>query len=148
MNLQRALWDWRDQTAKFEFPPGVFSEYGANLLMADDILQRIVDCAHAGKISTIDDLQKQTRWKPSSAAKHGEQLLSIIIKHRPAPNPHSAALTNPTRYPGTVPQTGGNAQIGTTRDNAQTNTLGTRRRAPPRCTACGQMGHISMLAVR
>ena len=58
--LKTALYDWRDRTAPLEFRPSVLKTLGSKVFISDQIIARIVECAHAGKITTTAELLKET----------------------------------------------------------------------------------------
>jgi hypothetical protein len=82
--------------------------------MPDQILNRIVDCAHAGKISNIEQLAKESGWTKERLAEYGEDLVKMVLEHYPPSPPPEPA------------------EAGTK-----------RKRAPARCSACHELGHKS-----
>ena len=46
--------------------------------MPEDVLSRLVDCVHAKKIATIDDIKHETRW--NQADRFGKDVLHIVNK--------------------------------------------------------------------
>ncbi|KAJ6458557.1 P-loop containing nucleoside triphosphate hydrolase protein [Mycena vitilis] len=96
--------------------------FGASYIMPDDVLNRIVDCAHFNKILTSDDLLKETRWHRVSA--DGDTVLTLIRQHHPPPPPPNL-ITTPLR-----PSNSHNLSSSSTK-------------APRQCGNCGQYGHIS-----
>ncbi|KAJ7732218.1 P-loop containing nucleoside triphosphate hydrolase protein [Mycena maculata] len=84
-----------------------FRNYGAGSFMSAETLDRIVDCAHFFKISSMADLLRETRWK--CAVEDGERPLSLISTHKPTPPPQSAFLitSTPIRCLNTITNTPG-----------------------------------------
>jgi hypothetical protein len=78
---------WRKTAALEEFDACDVETYGPNILMDQDTFKRIVICAQANKIKTIEDILKQSSWtrEPDIIAKHGGGLLQLILKHYPLP---------------------------------------------------------------
>lgn len=114
-NLQTALFDWRDEQAAAKFTPSVLETFGSALLLSDEIITRIVDCAQASKISTTTHLIKETSWREDWANEFGDSLLSVVRQHQP-----------------TVA-----AQVDFE--------ASTRKRGTVTCSACGTKGHNSTL---
>lgn len=86
-NLKTALFDWRDENALVKFNPSVIDTLGSGLLLSDEIILRIIDCAQAFKLTTIADLIKETGWREDWAEELGGSLLSVVHKYRPLPQP-------------------------------------------------------------
>jgi hypothetical protein len=61
--LKTALYDWRNRTAPLEFRPSILKTLGSKVFISDQIISRIVECAHAGKITTTAELIKETGWR-------------------------------------------------------------------------------------
>jgi len=130
--LQHALFDWREEHASSKFRPAVLESFGAGLFLSDDIITRIVDCAHVSKLHTVSQLIKETRWQEDFATEFGESLLSVVHLHYPQPPPGPTTTVVPPSAPAVV----------------ETNTLeaaapAAKKRAPVRCSACHQVGHNS-----
>ena len=60
--LASALHEFRQRKTLERFGAGGLRQMGAGLIMTDDVLARIVDCAHFNKIRNQDTLAKETRW--------------------------------------------------------------------------------------
>lgn len=116
-NLQKALFDWRDEQVAAKFDPSVIETFGSALILSDEIILRIVDCAHASKLSTIPHLIKETGWREDWANELGDSLLSVVHQHHP-----------------TVQVAVGHGFEAST---------GTRKRGLVTCSACGTKGHNS-----
>jgi hypothetical protein len=65
---------------------------GPSIIMPNEILQHIIDCAHHKKINTMEDLTKETRW--SCAEEFGTEVLAIIQAHVPVPTPAVLSLVH------------------------------------------------------
>jgi len=59
------------------------NDYGPGVTMPDSVLDCIIDCAHHHKISTIDDLHKETEW--SAADRFGSDVIAIVQRIIPVP---------------------------------------------------------------
>jgi len=115
--LKAALFEWRARTAPLKFPPALVHNFGAKILLSNDIINRIVACAQAGKLSSTADLSKETKWKKELVSEFGESLLAIVRIHRPIEPPPEIST-----------------EVG----------LSTRKTAGPvKCSACGNTGHNS-----
>ncbi|KAG2140003.1 hypothetical protein BD769DRAFT_1350302 [Suillus cothurnatus] len=61
----------------------MLNDYGPGVTMPDSVLDRIINCAHHHKISTIDDLHKETKW--SAADCFGSDVIAIVQCIIPVP---------------------------------------------------------------
>ncbi|KAJ7254282.1 P-loop containing nucleoside triphosphate hydrolase protein [Mycena rebaudengoi] len=99
--------------------------HGAGAIMSDEVLYRIVDCAHFGKIQTTADLLKETNWHRTTD--DGAKVLALITLHRPLPPPISIPTTSPLR-------------AATISNNVAATSAPKKRN---KCSKCGLEGHIS-----
>lgn len=53
--------------------------------MCDEVLDRIVKCAHFKKIATVEDLKKETQWP--RATELGQSVVELVLAHCPIPAP-------------------------------------------------------------
>lgn len=120
MSLRDALNEFREQETIKKFGKSRLKNSGPGLIMPNNILQRIVDCVHAQKINSKDDLQLETRW--SRVDLFADAVLAIIDMCRRPPLTPSAA-----------------------NDNASpaTNVKKAPKIGQSRCGACGEVGHNS-----
>ncbi|KAF8415303.1 hypothetical protein L210DRAFT_3495955 [Boletus edulis BED1] len=81
--LVNALEDWREGTTISLHGEGFLCDLGPGLVMPTKVLDRIVTCAHAHKIKTVANLQKETSW--SGAEHYGHQIVSLVLQHLPIP---------------------------------------------------------------
>jgi hypothetical protein len=114
--LQIDLFDWCDEKAITKFPQAHVKDFGGGLLLSDQHIQRILQCASSHKLSNVDALLKETHWRKDWAEDLGEYLLSVIHKHYPLPSLPSIS-TEPTAGP----------------------SRGTR--GPMKCSKCHGIGH-------
>ncbi|KAJ6562922.1 hypothetical protein B0H10DRAFT_2116636, partial [Mycena sp. CBHHK59/15] len=105
-----------------------FRNHGAGAIMSDEVLDRIVECAHFGKIQTTADLVKETHWH--RAAEDGAKILALIGQHHPIPVPPlTAPFNSPLRA--------------TTISNIPVPTMpGPSTPKNRKCRKCGLFGHI------
>ena len=58
-----ALWialdDWREKTTLMLYGHALLQDISGSLTMPTDVLNRIVECARAFKMKTLDDLRKE-----------------------------------------------------------------------------------------
>ena len=83
--------------------------------MSNEVINRIVGCAHYHKITTVDDLLKETDWLRERVSEYGEDILSLIRQHCP---PASETEVGPGP---------------------------SRKRAQVKCGACQEFGHNSTI---
>jgi hypothetical protein len=95
MELRAALDNFRRQETIRKFGLSRLKNSGPGLIMPNAILKRIVDCAHAMKINSKEDLQLETQW--SRANIYSEEILTLIKIHHapPEPVPASTSCTEP-----------------------------------------------------
>ena len=136
--LRQDLHQWRETVAPSLY--GDYDLYGPDLLLHFKIIQRIVDLAHAHKLDNIQDLEIQTRW--CFAHKYGEDIMCIVRRHFPKQIPPSPFVSTPlisrsreNQFPPTV---------SLPHPPSPTTVLAPRKpRAPPTCSVCRVMGHLS-----
>ncbi|KAG2139340.1 hypothetical protein DEU56DRAFT_735728 [Suillus clintonianus] len=135
--LCEALEDWREEKMAEKYGHSHLIDIDPAIIMADSVLDCLVNCAHHEKIRTIEDLRKETHW--SSADKFGSEVLAIIHHIIPVKVIVRAALTNaplqrdPLSTTSNPPRAGNVALPSTVSDVKKTN----------RCSACQQEGHNS-----
>lgn len=126
-DLKTALKNWRHEQALIIVGPLNVRKYGNGLFMSDETIQRLVDCAHANKISTCDQIEKETRWRRDWIDQCSESLLSVIRAHAALPT----AAVEPQH------------QLGLGLGAATNVAQGPGRRKTVQCSACKQIGHNS-----
>ncbi|KII91007.1 hypothetical protein PLICRDRAFT_553037 [Plicaturopsis crispa FD-325 SS-3] len=148
--LRDALDEWRKKQMEEE-GLGRDDFFGPQLLLSDGILDRIVDLAHASKVTNIQELNEQTDW--CYASTYGPKILSIIESHAPAPAPPTAPPPVSTPLQRHSNTTQGASSSGTPsasgssssarRQNLQPGPTGEKPKRVYRCGACGMTGHIA-----
>ena len=93
LNLYDLLTTWRAEEYRKRYRGNVFM--GLAMVMSDEIIQRLVDVAHAGKLMTVDDIIDQTGWTVSSARRYGPEILDIVRLVRPDHFTIKSADSNP-----------------------------------------------------
>ncbi|KAF8150999.1 P-loop containing nucleoside triphosphate hydrolase protein [Crassisporium funariophilum] len=84
--LRAELITWRDEQAPKALGDATFDEWGPFFFMSDETLQRIVDCAHGGKLPDINAVRRETHWREDRIKEYGASLFAIIEQSSPAPN--------------------------------------------------------------
>ncbi|KAK7015675.1 hypothetical protein R3P38DRAFT_2543472, partial [Favolaschia claudopus] len=123
MKLGDALHEFRRDATRRKFSRAVLKNSGPGVVMSNEVLQRIVDCAHWYKVQTIEHLEKETRW--AGAAEFGADVLALIDTYSPrpvAPQPDSTPLA-------THDSNGASSSVGTLRSR--------------KCSKCGALDHIA-----
>ncbi|CAK5275042.1 unnamed protein product [Mycena citricolor] len=116
--LQDALHTFRKNKTMEVFGKASLRNHGPGSIMSDEVLKRIVDCAHFHKLRTPDDLARETQWQRTND--DGDLVLSLVALHSALPPPPPPPTT-PARSGPVTPQS---ASI------------------PMRqCGVCGQLGH-------
>jgi ATP-dependent DNA helicase RecQ len=85
MNLRDALHEFRRNATVKKFSRAILKNSGPGVVMSNEILQRIVDCAHFHKIESREQLERETRW--AGAGEFGDEIVDLIGKHRPKSPP-------------------------------------------------------------
>ncbi|KAI6123009.1 hypothetical protein EDD17DRAFT_1780857 [Pisolithus thermaeus] len=78
-NSAAALEEWREQTTAAVYGWHHLYDIGPSIMMCSAMLECIVDCAHHHKLSSIQDLKRETGW-PDADQYRGE-ILSLIQRH-------------------------------------------------------------------
>jgi ATP-dependent DNA helicase RecQ len=93
LRLRDALHQYRrDETTRM-WGIAILKDMGPGIFMADDILHRIVECAHEHKIDSTASLSKETRW--INATTHGTAIVALITLHCPKPVPKPLLASTP-----------------------------------------------------
>ncbi|KAM6504358.1 P-loop containing nucleoside triphosphate hydrolase protein [Amanita muscaria] len=79
--LEYDLEVWRRKKTEEKYGLACLKHEGPGLVMAVSIRERIVKCAHFGKIKTIANLERETKWFGSS--KFSSEIINIVEKHYP-----------------------------------------------------------------
>ncbi|KAG2113640.1 hypothetical protein BD769DRAFT_1673651 [Suillus cothurnatus] len=128
LSFRQALEDWRVQEM-LECGMGEDDLFGAQLILMDPILDRIVDLAHHSKITDIISLKAQTDWH--YADRFGAKVLAILQMNYP---PTSLFTTRPLERPLT------NTSSTWIVPPIQSNPV--KKPRTTRFSRCGQVGHI------
>ena len=113
LELKIALLDWRDKNALIKFRVPVIRTMGSKILLSDQIIARIVECAHVGKMKTVLQLAQETGWRKDWAEELGESLLDVVQTYYPTPAGPIASISSTPAVVGR------------------------------KCSACGEIGHNS-----
>ncbi|KAF7348212.1 p-loop containing nucleoside triphosphate hydrolase protein [Mycena sanguinolenta] len=92
MNLRDALHAFRRAATITKYSRVVLKDSGPGVVMSNEILERIVDCAHHFKIQSVEQLTRETRW--AFASEFGMAVVDLIKEHRPWPEPPPAPETS------------------------------------------------------
>ncbi|OBZ67436.1 ATP-dependent helicase SGS1 [Grifola frondosa] len=134
-DLRRALLDWRDIKALQEFDQATLIDYGSDIFMSVSTIQRVIDCAHAGKLSNLESLRRELDWDGEWTDSYGASLLELIASQA-ALLATPAVVDDVARVLGAADMAG--AQLSTTAEVALP-----RKRRPPTCSSCGMTGHTT-----
>ncbi len=124
--LRSALFNWRDERTAELFGATVLHNFGGSVVLPMDTITRIIDCAQAGKLATIDNLKREITWRNDLFDKFGQALLDTIHSVFPPPAPDP---------PAPIPDASSHEIAATP---------ARKLRKPPTCQACFQPGHTSM----
>ncbi|CDO77881.1 hypothetical protein BN946_scf184690.g2 [Trametes cinnabarina] len=91
-SLRKALIGWRNDRAVQHFGRFPVQNFGSNLFLPLTTLNRLVDCAQAGKVVSLDSLKKEIVWQQDFFEQYGTALLDLIHSHFPLPIPTPPAV--------------------------------------------------------
>lgn len=121
--LNEALEQWREDKTITTYGYAYAQDIGPALIMPNEILDRIVLCAHDNKLVTAADFTKEILW--TKAAAFAVEIIKIVHQHIPPPT--ASALVSTT------------LQFHTN----QTTLSGTSLMKKARhCSSCGGTDHI------
>lgn len=128
-DLRIALVAWREQAAIEKLGKMVVRQFGSIVLLSNKMLDRLVVCAQARKISTPQCIRRETQWKPDLVEAYGPAIILILHAHFP------------------LIDVSINAAISATSKGQELSTVATSKKArKPRtkgkCSACGSPDHI------
>jgi hypothetical protein len=137
--LKNAIFVWRRAHAIEEYGENTVQEYGACLLISDQLVNRLVLCARSSKLSTVASIFKETGWRRDWAGTHASSLLALILSHAPLPATRSVPPLTASS----------SATAGSSSDNITTPLPAKKSRAKQECSRCKRLGlsssgHISM----
>ncbi|KIJ34134.1 hypothetical protein M422DRAFT_182481, partial [Sphaerobolus stellatus SS14] len=105
------------------------SGLGESLIIPDDILTRIMGCAHYGKLKQVQDLCKLTGWEDRGG--YAAEMFEICCLAHP--------IILSTRLYSQSPLPSASARLNST-NITPTRTL----RSKPKCSGCGILGHTGV----
>jgi hypothetical protein len=130
-NLKTAIFDWWRRHAIEKFGNLVVRRLGAKLLISDEIVEPLIACAHSQtRLSTIEHLITETKWRRDWAEELDESLLKIIHSYFP----QLAIATSPSDM----------TPLADVVQLPDQNVNNGKRKS--RCSKCKAEGHISMFA--
>ena len=129
----------RDMTVK-KYTRGHLRNLGAGLVMGTTTRDRIVECARYGKIRTIANLDRETKW--TGANEFGNDILRIIEEHYPINPPPVISIEQ------TTPLSEASSNSGYSHELPFTQNVGRSDSALPakrqvKCSVCHLEGHTS-----
>ncbi|KAI0687266.1 P-loop containing nucleoside triphosphate hydrolase protein [Earliella scabrosa] len=126
VQLRQALCDWRETSTIKCFGEASLRNYNGGLLLPTQAVIRIVDCAQAGKLLALENLEREVRdlWRKDLLETHGKDVLHIIHSIFPPPPPEPEPEPEPEAQ-----------------RRPQGTTISTKARRPMTCHACLQPGH-------
>ncbi|KAF7371520.1 P-loop containing nucleoside triphosphate hydrolase protein [Mycena venus] len=126
MNLRDALHEFRRAATIKKFSRAVLKNSGPGVVMSNEMLQRIVDCAHFYKIESREQLDKETRW--AGTTEFGDEVITLIQEHCPKP---------------LAPVESDSTPLAARNDNTVASSATTKVVKPRKCSKCGSSGHIA-----
>ncbi|KLO04347.1 hypothetical protein SCHPADRAFT_840731, partial [Schizopora paradoxa] len=102
MEFENLLWrlldDWRMVKAVEKYGVAIAEDIGPALVMPEQFIDRIVDCAHFEKIKNLQDLRRETGWNCPDEI--GTTVVALVAEHGRPPAPPSPDSDNaPTSAP-------------------------------------------------
>lgn len=100
--LKEAIHEWREIQTLRRFGPGAARRLGDELLMSDEVLERIMGCWTFHKITEVSHFRRETNWPEKWIQACGQSLIDLLISYSPlkekstlAP-PSTLVLSEPT----------------------------------------------------
>ncbi|KAF8240353.1 hypothetical protein L208DRAFT_1233455, partial [Tricholoma matsutake] len=112
-------------------------DLGPTLIMLNEVLNRIIDCAHYRKINSTSELKNETRWDEIEQC--GDEVLEIIQHLCPQVSAASPLTTTPLRTLPT-PMHLSTPALNLASPSLPTSTT-TANHSKSRCSTCGLVGH-------
>ncbi|KAI6109395.1 hypothetical protein EDD16DRAFT_1479995 [Pisolithus croceorrhizus] len=118
--------EWREQMTAAVYGWHHLYDIGPSIMMCSAMLECIVDCTHHHKLSSIQDLKRETGWL--DADQYGGEILSLIQRHiAPLASPFiSTPLQQTISPPNVLATSHANPSVGWCK---------------VKCSTCGQDGH-------
>lgn len=82
-SLREALDDWHEEKTILEYGWPHLKDIGPCVIMTDETVDRIVDCAHYHKVQSLADLKKETGWV--DADRFSNEIIELTNTHSPLP---------------------------------------------------------------
>ncbi|KAF8342519.1 hypothetical protein F5887DRAFT_1135447 [Amanita rubescens] len=135
--LRMDLEKWRrDMTAK-KYSRGHLRNLGAGLVMGTTTRDRIVECARYGKIRTIANLDRETKW--TGANEFGNDILRMIETHYPIDPPPIISIEQITEASSNA---GYSHELPFTQNVGHSDSA-LRAKRQVKCSVCHLEGHTS-----
>ncbi|KAF8219277.1 hypothetical protein L208DRAFT_1341853, partial [Tricholoma matsutake] len=135
--LREALDNWWEKATAARYGWAHLHDLGPTLIMPNEVLNRIIDCAHYHKINSTSELKNETRWDEIEQC--GDEVLEIIQCLRPQVSAASPLTTTPLRTLPT-PIRPSTPALNLASPNLPTSTT-TANHSKSRCSTCGLVGH-------
>src|SRR6266702_5953121 len=141
LRLKTALQDWRRNQLLSTI--GDDNTFRSQLIMTNDVLERLVGLAHFKQVSNLASIHTQVSWQYSDL--WGTHILDIIKKHFPASIDHASSI--PVLQP--AKNLLGSSAVHRPSNDLSTTTVHSSSHDPKpprarRCSACGSGTHIGM----
>ncbi|KAF8345005.1 P-loop containing nucleoside triphosphate hydrolase protein [Amanita rubescens] len=133
--LEYDLEIWRRNKTKEKYGLACLKHEGPGLVMSAAVRERIVKCAHFGKIKMATNLERETRW--SGSHEYGCDIIKIIEKHYP-PEPPPSLGPMPSQLPLQPFLLNSASQIGS---QPLVVPPAARTKRAVKCSVCNQTGH-------
>lgn len=98
--LTMALLEWRDEKAALKFPAALVRSHGSNILLSDQVIKHLVECAHSpGSLASAEHIATETKWRFDLVDEFAESLKDVVRNHYP-----QAVMANgvPPRRPNSI----------------------------------------------
>ncbi|KAH9833827.1 P-loop containing nucleoside triphosphate hydrolase protein [Rhodofomes roseus] len=135
LDLRNALVKWRAEETSTRYGPAALRNHGGSLILPDKALDRVIDCAHAGKLLSLEDVKRELPASQDWVDRYTGPLLQLVREAFPGPpeEADTAAGTDHTTAPG----------LGTGANDTPIDNQQVRKRKAPTCSRCKQIGHNS-----
>ncbi|THU94763.1 hypothetical protein K435DRAFT_667781, partial [Dendrothele bispora CBS 962.96] len=81
--LRTSLEEWHLCTTQQKLGNLAVRQWGPQLFMSNQTLDRIVDCATTRTLNSVEVLRVETQWKSEFILEYGQEILDIVHIHFP-----------------------------------------------------------------
>jgi hypothetical protein len=81
--LGEAVYNWRESQAVEILGEGVVERLGVELVMSEDVIERVLACWNFKKITEVSHFRRETTWPEEWVEKCGQSLIDLLATYSP-----------------------------------------------------------------